>query len=419
MASPPSTHVMAMLLLALGLQADASQPTAVRKLSPDVGQKIFAEHLAFPDDCFGQETNSGVNGTTEGCLRPAYLRHNDYAQSLALRRAIELPSLFDKRAACPAGMNSCAAQGSPNKCCQEGTYCTDVPDALVGHVACCPRGTQCGGQVGSCPSDAVSCPPALGGGCCISGYVCRGSGCVPSAAASTPAQTRIQYPLPIETVTSTQTTVVDGNPSTIIVTEIVTITSSTSPTSKATATTTPSEVSSGVGIAPWRPTDSSVSASTTTPSPSGGPGDASNSTQQGCPTGFYGCLATHGGGCCRTDRDCQTHSCPAPASTTVVSNGETVVVPLPTGATGADATATASATCANGWFLCGRSAGPEAGCCPSGFDCGSASCFARASQTGSVQKTRPKQSGGQRQSIVNLAVSLCVASWAGLYALTG
>lgn len=73
--------------------------------------------------------------------------------------------------------------------------------------------------------------------------------------------------------------------------------------------------------------------------------------------------------------------------TTLISDGATVVVPatdVPTD----DATS----TCAGGWFLCGKDAGPVAGCCPSGYDCGTASCFsAEASQTGQVQKEFPKK----------------------------
>lgn len=146
-------------------------------------------------------------------------------------------------------------------------------------------------------------------------------------------------------------------------------------TEEQTQSETRSSTSSAEGEAPWRPTITSELTSETSNA-----GD----TQTGCPTGFYGCLATHGGGCCRTDRDCETHSCPAPSSTTIVSDGVTVVVAAD------DVPATTTSTCANGWFLCGDSGGPVAGCCPSGYSCGTASCFTvQASETQEVQKELP------------------------------
>ncbi|KAF3011970.1 hypothetical protein E8E15_002942 [Penicillium rubens] len=49
-----------------------------------------------------------------------------------------------------------------------------------------------------------------------------------------------------------------------------------------------------------------------------------------CPTGFYACSAVYHGGCCRTGRDCDTTSCPTISSTTVVSDGVTIVAPAAT-----------------------------------------------------------------------------------------
>lgn len=213
------------------------------------------------------------------------------------------------------------------------------------------------------------------------------------------------------TITSTQTTMVGGSPSTVIVTLTVTATSSAAPTTETETTTiTPSGDGSATGRPPWRPTGSSSDADSA--STTAAPTSQDEPTQTGCPTGFYGCLATHGGGCCRTDRDCQTHDCPAASSTTLVSGGVTVVVP----ATDVPK-ATASATCAGGWFLCGEGAGPVAGCCPSGYDCGTASCFtAGASQTGSVQKEAPKKgaaaAGGRSAGL--LAAGVAVGVWAML-----
>ncbi|RDA93689.1 hypothetical protein CP533_4873 [Ophiocordyceps camponoti-saundersi (nom. inval.)] len=372
-------------------------PTALRKLPFDAGAKILPQHLAFAP------------------LQPG----------VAILLAVA--------ASCPAGMNSCADQDSPNKCCQKGTYCTAVPDASVEHVACCPDGARCGGQVGSCPADATSCPSELGGGCCIAGYVCRGLGCVPQDSRSSSVPTPEAY-RPVDTTeastrsqgTTSHVVVVVGTPPTppthsdslpssdttatslSLATSDTTVISSSATTSDTTAslislttsdtlslTTSDTVTSSDTGTSPgppWRPTGPSPTTTTT---------DDESSTQTGCPTGFYGCLATHGGGCCRTDRDCHTLSCPATAASTLVaSNGATVVVPG--GGRGQQA------TCAGGWFACGSSS--DDGCCPSGYQCGAASCVASgAGSTSSVGKQPARASGaeGARRLLLSLEGWVC------------
>ncbi|OAA72723.1 hypothetical protein LEL_08507 [Akanthomyces lecanii RCEF 1005] len=416
-------------LLAAVLQASSSaavaerSPTALRKLAPDANEKIFPQHLAFASLSFGDAALAAhqfLDAQDAGLLRtqpqqqprpyrPAFARHHTETEGNALRRAAEVLALLQRRsAACPSGMSGCSAIGQPNKCCQDGTVCTKVDDASVGGIACCPQGSSCGGRVGACPSDATSCAADLGGGCCIPGYVCQGMGCVPSASATattTVVATSTHAPS-ATTITSTQTTWVDGAPSTVIVTQTITLTSSRTATTKTTTkTVTESESGSSsstvTGGAPWRPTGTATSESSTTITTTG---EEETSTQEGCPTGFYGCLATHGGGCCQTDRDCQTHSCPPQASTTVVSNGKTVVVPA------SDVPSMATSTCAAGWFLCGTDAGARAGCCPSGYDCGTASCFSvSASQTGSVQKEQPKKDAVMVNA-ASMLMMLCVAA---------
>ena len=183
---------------------------------------------------------------------------------------------------------------------------------------------------------------------------------------------------------------INDDPTTVIVTKTAVLTSTGSEITE-TTTVRPESPSSdegsqtgqATGGAPYRPVSSATEVTKTTAS-------SAEPTQTGCPTGFYGCLATHGGGCCRTDRDCQTHDCPAASSTTLVSDGVTIVVPI------TDVPASTTATCGDGWSLCGSNAGPVPGCCPSGYDCGTASCFTvTASQTAKVQKEFPtKDSGG-------------------------
>lgn len=174
-----------LLALVSQVAAEARPPTAIKKLSPDAGEKLFPEHISFdplplsPFDSIIDEQDDDFtrhNLTARFYLRPFEL-HRDDTEDNMLRRAAEVLALLYQRASCPVGMNSCEDQGFPAKCCQAGTYCTDVPDTDVGKVACCPTGTTCDGEVGSCPSDAATCPADLGGGCCIAGYVCQGVGC--------------------------------------------------------------------------------------------------------------------------------------------------------------------------------------------------------------------------------------------------
>ncbi|KAK0384962.1 hypothetical protein NLU13_7440 [Sarocladium strictum] len=402
MRSPQSISPLPLSLLALALHSVSAQqnlPTAIRRQAPDAGAKILPEHLAFapinlyiPEDILSLDEDPDTEHTKR-LYHPAFRSvHDGGAGHNVFRRAAEALSLLEPRQACFAGMNSCAAIGKPLKCCQDGTYCQDVPDASLGEVACCPVGSTCAGSA-KCPSDAVTCPESLGGGCCLSGFECQGSICVPvsssppSPSTTTEVQTRTNEES-AATVTRTRTTMIEGNPSTVVVTLTVTRTAEPKPETR----TVTQEITESLG-APYRPTSSSATSKegeggSTTTQDEENTTEPPEPTQTGCPTGFYGCLATHGGGCCRTDRNCETHDCPAQASTTVVSDGQTIVVPA--GGVAADA----SATCADGWFLCGRDAGPRAGCCPSGYSCGTASCFTvEASQTGAVQKELPETDG--------------------------
>lgn len=183
---------LCLLVLSPSASGESVFPTAIKKLPPDSSEKLLPEHLAFaplhlltPSEAAAaailfleaQDADfNPLNGTTRR-HRPAFALHHDQGEDNMLRRAAEALAFLERRQACPAGMNSCSNIGSPNKCCQEGTYCVEVSDASVGQVACCPDGASCGGGVGNCPSDATGCAAELGGGCCIPGYVCRGAGC--------------------------------------------------------------------------------------------------------------------------------------------------------------------------------------------------------------------------------------------------
>ncbi|PNP43852.1 hypothetical protein TGAMA5MH_04135 [Trichoderma gamsii] len=393
MASIPKMLLLPTTILALVAEVAANQPlaTAIKKQLPDANEKLFPDHLAFeplpalnpfettaPANLWldGHEEQDASSSNLTKRYHPAFAYHFQESEEDLLKRAADVLAILENRAACPSGTESCSGIGSPDKCCADGSYCTNVSDSDAEQIACCPNGATCGGGVGACPSNAVSCPSALGGGCCIPGYVCVGVGCVPSAAATG---------FPSSTAPPPQTT---------------------PQTHSTAATATGPGTETATGAPPYRPTDATSTSSTST-STSSAPMTTTDSgeTQTGCPAGFYGCLATHGGGCCRTDRDCQTFSCPA-SSSTIISHGVTVVVP-------ADdvPTATASDKCASGWFLCGKDAGSVAGCCPSGYKCGTASCFtSAASETNSVQKQEPEASSKNAASSAVLSSSLLIMS---------
>ena len=153
--------------------------------------------------------------------------------------------------------------------------------------------------------------------------------------------------------------------------------------------TTPQETSSSFSpstspattgdlVPPARPTSLSTA---TTSEDTDGTGRGGSS----CPTGFYACSAVYQGGCCQTGRDCDTTSCPTVSSTTMVSDGKTIVAPAPTmtGGTG---------RCAKGWFSCADTVG--GGCCPTGFACGS-SCRATGGSATTLAKSPPDNSGSR------------------------
>lgn len=92
-------------------------------------------------------------------------------------------------------------------------------------------------------------------------------------------------------------------------------------------------------------------------------------------------------------RDCDTTSCPAGASTNVLTEGPTVVVPDASSTTGGGGAGSSQGSCATGWFACGADDG--GGCCPSGFACGTARCEATASgENGTTAKQTASSSEG-------------------------
>lgn len=174
----------------------------------------------------------------------------------------------------------------------------------------------------SCSSGFQSCPASQGGGCCPSGASCGAVFCSP--------------------------------PSTAV-------------------------LSSGSAAPPVRPTSDSP------PSITSAPPSITGQTGEVCPNGYYMCSAYYRGGCCRVGRDCDSVSCPEPATATILnSNGITIAAP-------SGSLSPVSRACADGWYSCAASVGGE--CCPSGYNCGD-TCTATASGGGTVQKQAPNSGGG-------------------------
>ncbi|KXX81802.1 hypothetical protein MMYC01_202960 [Madurella mycetomatis] len=362
-------------------------PTAIRKMPPDQGAKFHHSYCAFPDDDIfapvpvkpfvviaarhAHEEDDylrlAANSSAELSLRPPFAlvsgreeqddtpaaADSDSAWVLFRRAASALAFLEKRQWACPSGTTSCSSIGFPNSCCQEGETCVEVADTGLGPVGCCPRGATCGGGVSGCGDGSTACASEIGGGCCIPGFICAGIGCIRPAPSQPPSSS------PPPSSTSTPTT--------------ITRSSTPQPT-----TGTETQTSTAGAGAPFRPTSSSAD-------------DPPPPTSTFCPTGFYPCLAHAGGGCCQTGRDCQTTSCPAPTEMTTVvdGNGVTVVVPVGDGVP----SSTGAGSCAEGWFLCGTEAGPVAGCCPTGYRCGTASCSIAGTAT--VAKELPSNSGSR------------------------
>ncbi|KAL0942480.1 uncharacterized protein CTRU02_200365 [Colletotrichum truncatum] len=412
------------LLLLIAAHVNANDLMAIRKMPPSPGEKLLPEDLAFANDVFAPSltpreqllaarmADDPLFYNASYPFRPPFAQHGSSASSSweHFRRAAEALHILESRQACPTNMKSCENIGSPNKCCMSNEVCVKVEDEKVGNVACCPDGASCNAPVGTCPSGSESCAADLGGGCCIPGYICQGVGCVPSpppAPSTTSTRTTANggggaggggVTSPVQTiVTTSTTTLADGNTRTVIITVTVTENPGTVTTARTTTTTTtPTTTSGNTGaVPPFRPT------STASGDGNGNP----TYTPSFCPTGFYACVARAGGGCCQTGRDCATTSCPPTPSTTIISNGATVVVPV------SDVPEPRTTdTCANGWFLCGEEGGPVPGCCPSGYACGTASCTTvSATRTGEIQKHFPNSGPKMTASLALVAISAIFA----------
>jgi hypothetical protein len=173
---------------------DGPRPTAVRKMSPDDGEKFFPDYYAFsPSDLAGHFPLSGRdvggdesvqgNASLSSSFEPPFaplendLGMNDRGWELFRRAAVALARLQKRQWVCPGGTSSCASIGFPFSCCRTGQICYRIPDTGLGPVGCCNSGSTCGGTISFCGQGDTACPSDLGGGCCLQGFVCRDVGC--------------------------------------------------------------------------------------------------------------------------------------------------------------------------------------------------------------------------------------------------
>ncbi|PVH89261.1 hypothetical protein DL98DRAFT_565360 [Cadophora sp. DSE1049] len=410
------------------------KPVGVMKMSDDEGEKFYMEYWQFEGELEldgqkglfeSQRSSSGARrrdgfveeGEGDGSkgnesavlqFRPSFLLHTKNtagAEELKARDMLRsrgaagvLASLQARDFTCPTGTEDCSIITSPTSCCATDEVCFSIPDTGLGVIGCCPAGAQCVGAVTQCDAPNTPCPSMLGGGCCIPGFSCVEGGCAmdPPTVVTTvitrtftvTASSVTRTSTSVSTVTSTSSTAcplnVQACPASLgggcCPTDRVCALSSCAPPSSSSASSTSSSTSlttttSATGVLPVRPTSGTTTSSLTTTT------DAGPTT---CPTGFYACEAYYEGGCCRTGRNCEKTSCPPTSSTTIISSGVTVVVPVGAAAT----VATPTGACASGWETCAASVGGN--CCPSGWGCGTASCSSVGpSRTAVLQKASP------------------------------
>ncbi|KAF2209098.1 hypothetical protein CERZMDRAFT_48027 [Cercospora zeae-maydis SCOH1-5] len=343
------------------------EPAGMKKLGDDPGEKFFMHYWEFGEteeatlwtlQRLRHHGELGICGNASRLLPPL----EQHTSGSHRPWSIFGRNIFGRDFQCPAGTTSCRSIGS-DLCCQSGETCVNTAEG----VGCCPAGATCGSEVGECDTAAgYSSCPGDGAGCCIPGAACVEGGCAffgtATVTTNLPAPTSSQRPTTIIIPESGQTTT-------------VTVTASGEDGTQTVTVTQPTTIV--IGGAPVRPTssDASISAADTAQTSS------RPTTVVGCPTGFYMCSAVYLGGCCRVDRNCDTASCPATASTEVVTHSGLTIA-----AAGGNALPTTGA-CANGWSTCAPDVG--GGCCPSGYQCAS-NCINTAPGGSNTSKMAPE-----------------------------
>ncbi|KXG45526.1 Mitochondrial carrier protein [Penicillium griseofulvum] len=289
---------------AIASQLAAGPALGVKKMSDDEGEKFFLDYWSFGD--VPSYSNISERQLAEDGFSPARFVAQSYPfgpsyslgsdgdnQFIPLGSSSSANNLLETRDfKCPTGTSACTSIGRSDRCCGAGETCEIVADTGHGDVGCCPSWKTCSGMIGSCQNGYTACSQALGGGCCVPGYDCVPGGLTVH---STVMLSTVTYSTKPQDSTSTSTSGFSSTTS-----------------FHSTQTTTNDSLAP-----PARPTDISTVTSATR-------------GEDVCPTGFYACSAVYHGGCCRTGRDCDTTSCPITPSTTITSNGVTIVAPVAT-----------------------------------------------------------------------------------------
>lgn len=390
------------------------KPVGVKKMSTDESEMFWPEYWQFEDDLEPSTLpeltnwNAPIQARTEDddallsinastlYFRPPFALHMESEEDLdyleerrsswleSKRDSAQVLDHLEKRGfTCPTGTNSCSSIGYPNSCCTVDETCFVIQDTGLGPVGCCPNGSTCGGTITTCAAGNTGCPDNLGGGCCIPSYVCSGPGCqsVPSFCFYAAANI---HPGIL-------------NPSIAVgITTIITIGGASSSAEASTITTTPA---------------SSVPSSTT------------------CPPSFQSCPASLGGGCCSSDRVCESFSCGPATSTTSTTTRQaasstrstvTATGVLPVRPTSITSSAPASTPpglgCPGGYYAC--SAFYPGGCCRIGRDCSSTDCPATQSTTIISSEATIAVPVGSAAT-VNTQSGSCATGWASCPASLG
>ena len=390
-------------------------PVGVKKMSDDPGEKFHYDYWSFEANPLDSATTSWFNTSNAQLYEPSIPLHsNESSRPHVLPRHLRtawLSSLFDKRDfQCPTGTSSCTTIGRPNSCCQADATCQLIQDTGLGDVGCCPNGEACAGSVSTCDAGYTSCPNNPGGGCCLPDYGCFDVGCVQTATATvlvtpTPSLSLSAVVVPsMTTATSSSSLSAVIVPSMTIVTSIVVVTF-VPPSSSSVRTSTSTTIITTLIAAPLTSTTVTTTTTRTT---------ISNTLS--CSSGYRSCASSLGGGCCPTDRECGSTTCPpmtssgslvAPArpttgtTTTTITDRTTSTSTSPTSVSG----------CPTGFYAC--SAYYQGGCCQIGRDCAMTSCPTTAStillSTNSITAVAPTGSGITAPGTV--LTGACATGW--------
>ena len=411
-------------------------PVGIKKMSGDPSEMFFLDYWQFDRD--EDELPMAGNASMPIDLAAPLQLHAKPKHSRPILPRMLGANLFNKREfECPAGSQACTSISRPNSCCAAGSTCQLIQDVGLGDVGCCAADQVCGGSVSTCPDGGyTTCPQSQNGGCCLPGYACLDVGCIatstavvvvtptPTSTSSSSSSSSSQPPPPSTTTETTEVAPPPPPPSSSSTSPPTTSSQSPTTTNPPSSTSTrpstlvcssgfrscpaslgggccptdracgrdvcPETSSTGSFSAPGRPTSDTATATITSTSSSSS-SSLTSIAGADCPTGFYACSAFYQGGCCQTGRNCDTTSCPAGGSITVV-DGSSITAVAPTGSGVSSVQTLLTGSCAQGWSTCPPGVG--GGCCPTGYGCGSV-CTATATggQNSTVGKIAPNEAG--------------------------